>query len=341
MTFFEEEIAGMSVAIYRGKIHFFENANTKFSENTIILHTFVFFYLKTNHPTMKSMTGFGKSECTNGKRKFIIEIKTLNSKQADLTIKTPNTYKDKELEIRNELTNQLQRGKIELYITMEDEFDDMMTQFNETAIVNYYRQLADIAAQNNIPLPPDILNSIVRMPDILKPAHQEPDEQEWQMLLGAIHYALEQVNDFRKQEGLALMEDIAGRIKLIELHIVEIEKYEPQRMEAIKSRLRQNLMDYVGESTIDQNRFEQELIYYIDKIDINEEKVRLRNHCSYFVSTMNEGDGVGKKLGFIAQEMGREINTIGSKANHADMQQIVIQMKDELEKIKEQILNVL
>jgi len=290
---------------------------------------------------MKSMTGFGKFECANDKRKYLIEIKTLNSKQSDLFVKLPNTYKDKELEIRNELTNYLRRGKIELYITMEGEFEDAMTQFNETAITNYYRQLADIATQNNIPLPPDILNSIVRMPDILKPAHQEPDEQEWQMLLGAIHQALEQVNDFREQEGLALMEDITSRIKLIESYLVEVEKFESQRMELIKSRLRQNLIEYVGENIIDQNRFEQELIYYIDKIDINEEKVRLRNHCSYFVSTMYEGDGVGKKLGFIAQEMGREINTIGSKVNHADMQQIVIQMKDELEKIKEQILNVL
>ena len=287
------------------------------------------------------MTGFGKSECANNKRKFIIEIKTLNSKQTDWIVKIPNTYKDRELEIRNELTNQLQRGKIELYITVEEEVGDMMTQFNETAVMSYYRQLTDIAAQNHIPLPPDILNSIVRIPDVLKLDRQEPDEQEWQMLLGGIRQALEQVNDFRKQEGLALMEDIACRIKLIESHIVEVERFESQRMELIRNRLRQNLIEYVGGNTIDQNRFEQELIYYLEKMDINEEKVRLRNHCSYFVSTMNEGNGVGKKLGFIAQEMGREINTIGSKANHADMQQIVIQMKDELEKVKEQILNVL
>ena len=290
---------------------------------------------------MKSMTGFGKSECANNKRKYIVEIKTLNSKQADLLVKIPNMYKEREPEIRNELINRLQRGKIELYITVEDEMEGMMTQFNETAVMSYYRQLTDIAAQNNIPLPTDILNSIVRMPDVLKPDYQEPDEQEWQMLLNTIRQALEQVNDFRKQEGLALMEDVAGRIKLIESYVVDVEKFEPQRMEVIRNRLRQNLMEYVGENTIDQNRFEQELIYYLDKMDINEEKVRLRNHCSYFVSSMSEGDGIGKKLGFIAQEMGREINTIGSKANHADMQQIVIKMKDELEKIKEQLLNVL
>ena len=290
---------------------------------------------------MKSMTGFGKAESVTDKRKIIIEIKTLNSKQADLIVKIPNTYKDRELEIRPELTNQLQRGKIELYITMEDVSEDLVTQFNETIINSYYQQLVLISSQNNIPLPPDILNCIVRMPDVLKLERQVPNEHEWQILLEGIRQALNRVNDFREQEGLALIEDISTRIKLIESYIAEVEKFEPQRMEIIKNRLRQNLIEYVGENTIDQNRFEQELIYYLEKMDINEEKVRLRNHCSYFVSTMNEGDGVGKKLGFIAQEMGREINTIGSKANNADMQQIVIRMKDELEKIKEQLLNVL
>ena len=290
---------------------------------------------------MKSMTGFGKAEYVNDQRKIIIEIRTLNSKQADVTIKMPTACKDKELEIRNELINRLQRGKIELYIAMEYLVEDLMTQFNETAIRSYYRQLAEISAQSNIPLPPDILNSIVHLPDVLKLERQESHEHEWQMQLEGIRQALKQVNDFREQEGLALMEDMSSRIQLIEFYVAEIEKYESQRLEIIKNRLRQNLIEYVGENTIDQNRFEQELIYYLEKIDINEEKVRLRNHCSYFVQAMNEGDGVGKKLGFIAQEMGREINTIGSKANHAEMQQIVIQMKDELEKIKEQLLNVL
>ena len=290
---------------------------------------------------MKSMTGFGKAESTSGQRKIIIEIRTLNSKQADVIVKIPAAYKDREPEIRNELINRLQRGKIELYITMEDAVESTATQFNEAAVGNCYRQLVDIAARNHIPLPPDILNSIVRLPDMLKPEHQEPSEHEWQLQLEGIRQALQQVNDFRRQEGLALMEDISSRIRLIGSYIAEIEKFEPQRMETVKNRLRQNLVEHVGENAVDQNRFEQELIYYLDKIDINEEKVRLRNHCTYFVQTMNEGDGVGKKLGFIAQEMGREINTIGSKANHAEMQQIVIQMKDELEKIKEQILNVL
>jgi len=290
---------------------------------------------------MKSMTGFGKAEYLNDKRKFTVEIRALNSKQTDLTIKTPNAWKNRELEIRNELINHLQRGKIELYVAVEDEVGEMATQFNENVINGYYQQLANIAAQNNIPLPPDILNTIVQMPDALKLERREPDENEWQILLEGIHHALNQANNFREQEGIALKKDISNRIKLIESHVIEIEEFEPQRIEFIKNRLRQNLLDCVGENLIDHNRFEQELIYYLEKIDINEEKVRLRNHCSYFVSTMNEGDGIGKKLGFIAQEMGREINTIGSKANNADMQIIVIQMKNELEKIKEQILNVL
>ena len=290
---------------------------------------------------MKSMTGFGKAESTNDQRKVMVEIRTLNGKQADVLMKIPAAYKDREPEIRNEVINRLQRGKVELYISMEDEYENTTTKFNEVAIRNYYRQLTGISERYHIPLPPDILNSIIRLPDVLRLERQEPNESEWQMLLEGIRQALKQVNDFRLQEGLALMEDISNRIRLIENCVAEVEKLEGQRIEIIKNRLRQNLIEYIGENTIDQNRFEQELIYYLEKIDINEEKVRLRNHCAYFVQTMNEGDGVGKKLGFIAQEMGREINTIGSKANHADMQQIVIQMKDELEKIKEQLLNVL
>jgi len=290
---------------------------------------------------MNSMTGFGKADSTNDQHKISVEIRTLNGKQADVIMKIPAAYKDKEPEIRNELIAQLQRGKIELYITMEDEFENTATKFNEVAIKNYYRQLAGISDRYHIPLPPDILNSIIRLPDTLKPERQEPDESEWQIQFEGIRQALQQVNNFRQQEGLALMEDISNRIRLIESCMDEIEKIEPQRIDIIKNRLRHNLIEYIGENTIDQNRFEQELIYYLEKVDINEEKVRLRNHCAYFVQTMNEGDGIGKKLGFIAQEMGREINTIGSKANHADMQQLVIQMKDELEKIKEQLLNVL
>jgi len=287
------------------------------------------------------MTGFGKAECLNDKRKMCVEIKTLNSKQADLTIKIPNMWKDRELDIRNELIGRLQRGKIELFITIDETAEDVTTRFNETAIKNYYGQLADIAAKNNIPIPSDILNSIIRMPDILSLERDTPDENEWQVLRESIREALNMVDIFREQEGKALMNDMIERIGLIENYLIEIETFEPQRIETIKSRLQQSLTDFVGENLIDQNRFEQELIYYLEKISINEEKVRLRNHCDFFSSTMKEGDGIGKKLGFIAQEIGREINTIGSKVNNAEMQVIVIKMKDELEKIKEQIMNIL
>ena len=287
------------------------------------------------------MTGFGKAECFTGNRKIVVEIKTLNSRQFDLAVKVPNVWKDKELEIRNELINCLQRGKIELYITIEESTEDMTTTINEAAVTTYYRQLVDIAARNHIPLPFDILNHILQIPEVLTINRHEFDTNEWQTVLDGIRQALIQVNSFREQEGQALMNDIFNHIQLIESYLTEVEKLEPQRIEIIKNRLQHNLIEYIGENTIDQNRFEQELIYYLEKIDLNEEKVRLRNHCSYFMETMNEGDRTGKKLGFIAQEMGREINTIGSKANNAEMQIIVIQMKDELEKIKEQILNVL
>ena len=287
------------------------------------------------------MTGFGKAEYLNDNRKITVELKTLNSKQADLTIKVPNMWKDRELDMRNELLNQLQRGKIELYISMEDEIEGKTPLFNETAIKNYFLQLSEFSAQNNIPMPPDIIKSLVLLPDVLKLDRQTSDEKEWLILLDALKQALNQVNRFREQEGLALKEDMTNRVKLIESYISEVEEFEPQRIELIKSRLNQSLIEYIGETIIDKNRFEQELIYYLEKMDINEEKVRLRNHCSYFLATATEDAVIGKKLGFIAQEMGREINTIGSKANHADMQTIVIKMKDELEKIKEQLLNIL
>ena len=232
---------------------------------------------------MKSMTGFGKAEYFNDKRKITIEIKTLNSKQFDLTVKIPNVWRDRELLLRNELISNLQRGKIELHITIDESFDEIIAQFNETAIVNYYRQLFNIAVKNNIPLPPDILNSIVRMPDVLALDRQEANENEWQILVEGVQQALLQVNDFRQQEGIALKEDISCRIKLIESYLLEVEKLEPQRIEFIKNRLNQNLIEYVGENNIDNNRFEQELIYYLEKIDVNEEKVRLRSHCSYFL----------------------------------------------------------
>ncbi|MDR0713487.1 MAG: YicC family protein [Bacteroidales bacterium] len=290
---------------------------------------------------IKSMTGFGKAECADEKRKIIVEIKTLNSKGADVIVKVPNMFRDKEMDLRNQLTEALQRGKIELYASIEEIEESIPAQFDETAIVHYCEQLKDIARRNRLTLPNTFIEAIIRLPDVQKTKQDVPDEKIEGLLSCCVKEALERVNRFRMQEGKALAEDISERIRRIGSYITELEKFESQRIETIKTRLRQNLAEYVGENTIDQNRFEQELIYYLEKIDINEEKVRLSNHCKYFLATMGEDGGVGKKLGFVTQEMGREINTIGSKANHAEMQQLVVRMKDELEKIKEQILNVL
>jgi uncharacterized protein (TIGR00255 family) len=290
---------------------------------------------------MKSMTGFGKAEYVDSKRKYTIEIKTLNSKQLDLIIKIPNTWKDKEVEIRNLLINQLQRGKIELHVTVDDETEKSDILFDEDVIVNYYSQLKNISDKNNIPLSSDILGYILQLQGSLRSEKHNLDDNQWNILFDAIQKALNQVNQFRTQEGYALMQDTTKHIDLIERYLSDIEQYDPQRIEFIKNRLRQNLAEHLGEHVIDQNRFEQELIYYLEKIDITEEKVRLRNHCSYFKTTMNETDSIGKKLGFITQEIGREINTIGSKANNTDIQISVVKMKNELEKIKEQMLNVL
>jgi uncharacterized protein (TIGR00255 family) len=288
------------------------------------------------------MTGFGKAEyITDKQRNVTVEIRTLNSKQADINVKLPNVYKEKELEIRNELINRLQRGKIELFVSLDGNAEDMQNRFDETVIKSYYDQLAKIAGDIHAALPVNILSDIIRMPEVIKSERKEVAESEWAKLFDGISAAIDEVNKFRTQEGIALASDMIARIHLIEAGSSNLEKFETQRIETIKNRLYQNLAEYVGENTIDQNRFEQELIYYLEKIDITEERVRLSNHCRYFLATLDENDVIGKKLGFLVQEIGRELNTIGSKANHADIQQIVIKMKDELEKIKEQTSNIL
>ncbi|MDR1673810.1 MAG: YicC family protein [Bacteroidales bacterium] len=292
--------------------------------------------------SVKSMTGFGKAEyITDKQRNVTVEIRTLNSKQADINVKLPNVYKEKELEIRNELINRLQRGKIELFVSLDGNAEDMQNRFDETVIKSYYDQLAKIAGDIHAALPVNILSDIIRMPEVIKSERKEVAESEWAKLFDGISAAIDEVNKFRTQEGIALASDMIARIHLIEAGSSNLEKFETQRIETIKNRLYQNLAEYVGENTIDQNRFEQELIYYLEKIDITEERVRLSNHCRYFLATLDENDVIGKKLGFLVQEIGRELNTIGSKANHADIQQIVIKMKDELEKIKEQTSNIL
>ena len=254
------------------------------------------------------MTGFGKVTAELPSKKVTVEIKALNSKQLDLSTRIPSIYKDKEMELRSLLLQSLERGKVEFNIFIEYIGKDTPTQINLAAVENYYNQIKEIAEKLNISVPNDWFQTLLRMPDAIKSETVEPDEFEWEVVLETVKDAIKYLCDFRIQEGAMLQ-------KLFEQKIAE--------------------KDY------DKNRFEQEMIYYIEKLDVNEEKNRLDNHLKYFISTMESGHGQGKKLGFIAQEMGREINTLGSKSNHAEMQKIVVQMKDELEQIKEQVLNVL
>ena len=286
------------------------------------------------------MTGFGKVTAELPSKKVIVEIKALNSKQLDLSTRIPSIYKDKEMELRSLLLQSLERGKVEFNIFIEYIGKDTPTQINLAAVENYYNQINEIAEKLNISVPNDCFQTLLRMPDAIKSETLEPDESEWGVVLETVKDAIKHLCDFRIQEGAMLQKLFEQKIANIATLLKEVEKYEGERIEKIKARIMDNLQK-IAEKDYDKNRFEQEMIYYIEKLDVNEEKNRLDNHLKYFISTMESGHGQGKKLGFIAQEMGREINTLGSKSNHAEMQKIVVQMKDELEQIKEQVLNVL
>lgn len=286
------------------------------------------------------MTGFGKYTCELPDKKVDIEIKSLNSKQLDLNMRMPQIYRDWEFDIRNLFAAEVQRGKVDLTITVESAVPDKIPQINEQIFEHYYKRLKSIAENLGINESTDFIRTILYLPETMKVEQNQVDEDEWRVVRHGILEALEAMKQFRIQEGAALYEDIMHRIDLIESLSQEVEKYEKSRIDRIRGRIRESL-DELADRTIDQNRFEQELIYYLEKLDVTEEKVRLRNHIAYFRETIAEDDQVGKKLGFITQEIGREINTLGSKANDSDIQKLVIQMKDELEKIKEQLLNVL
>lgn len=290
---------------------------------------------------IKSMTGYGRAEVEFQTKKITVEIKSLNSKQLDLSVRTPSVYKEKELDLRNEVSRELTRGKVELFITVDAVDEEMPFNLNARLVKGYYQQISDISKELNIPLPDDIIATILRMPDVLKTEKQGLSDEEWATLLSCTNSAIKMLNEFRAQEGKALQKDITGRINLITTLANSLEPFETQRTQKVKQKIRQSLIEIISPDKVDENRFEQELIYYIEKLDITEEKVRLANHCTYFLEIMDEPELNGKKLGFITQEIGREINTIGSKSNDSDMQKIVVQMKDELEKIKEQINNVL
>jgi len=290
---------------------------------------------------IQSMTGYGKAVCELPNKKISIEIKSLNSKQLDLNTRLPNLYREKEIEVRSLLGKQLSRGKIDLSFYVEAATSDKITKINSQVIKNYHNQLKTIADDLKLDTSTDFLKVIMPLPDTVKVELAELDEQEWKAIANTLQEAINDIIDFRTREGQALETDIKERIGIISNLLTDVPKYETQRIEKIKTRIRENLEELGQNNKIDENRFEQEIIFYLEKLDVTEEKVRLSNHLEYFLETIENKNAVGKKLGFITQEIGREINTLGSKANDADLQKIVIRMKDELEKIKEQILNVL
>ena len=286
------------------------------------------------------MTGFGKGEAVCNDKKFRVELRSVNSKQLDLNIKIPGKYRAAEAEVRAILTRELQRGKVDCFISFESSVAETSAHINREAFAAYAKELKEVCAMNSVTADGDyFLSAILRMPDVITSEEQEVSEDELKAIIVAAEQAAEQLNAFRIQEGAILIADLLKRIDLIEQYRHEVEPYETARVDIIKSRIRENIEKLAIE--VDNNRLEQEMIFYIEKLDITEEKVRLENHCKYFREVASTEEQAGRKLGFIAQEMGREINTTGSKANQHDIQKLVVKMKDELEKIKEQVLNIL
>lgn len=287
------------------------------------------------------MTGYGKSVVTFNEKKINVEIKSLNSKALDLSTRIAPLYREKEMEMRQMISKALIRGKVDFSIWIEKDAAVDATPVNSALVENYYHQIKDIAAKTGMPEPQDWFSVIMRMPDVMSKTEAEVlSDEEWAVARTGVEQALQALVEFRKQEGAALYDKFSEKLDNITALLASIEPYEKSRVEKIRGRIVEGLKS-IPEIEYDKNRLEQELIYYIEKLDINEEKQRLANHLKYFRETMNDGIGQGKKLGFIAQEMGREINTTGSKSNQAEMQNIVVKMKDELEQIKEQVLNVL
>ena len=291
---------------------------------------------------IQSMTGYGKATAELSDKKINVEIKSLNSKAMDLSTRIAPLYREKEIEIRNEIAKALERGKVDfsLWIDKKDACE-LITPINQDVVVAYYERIRTISETTGIPVPEDWFSTLLRMPDVMtKNDIQELSEEEWKAVHATVLQAIQNLVDFRIQEGAALEKKFREKISNIAKLLTSVDPYEKERVEKIKERITDALEKTISVD-YDKNRLEQELIYYIEKLDINEEKQRLSNHLKYFINTMEDGSGQGKKLGFIAQEMGREINTLGSKSNHAEIEKIVVQMKDELEQIKEQVLNVM
>ena len=290
---------------------------------------------------LKSMTGYGKAECLLGPDKYLIEIRSVNGKNADINLKTQLIPREKEVEVRKYIADKLGRGSIDLFITVEHTQETATKQINREALLSYYNQLQEAVKGTAMDCcePDTLMLSLMRMPDVLETRSTELTPGQWEQLFAAIREAVAGLDAFRQREGVSLCNDVITQVAKIETYLPEIERYEKERVAAIRERIDARIKELALQPDI--NRFEQEMIFWLEKLDINEEKVRLRQHCNYFRETVLNEAMPGRKLGFIAQEMGREINTLGSKANHADIQKCVVKMKDELEKIKEQTLNIL
>ena len=290
---------------------------------------------------LKSMTGYGKAECLLGHDKYLVEVRSVNGKTADITFKTQLIPRDKEVEVRKYIAEQLNRGNIDLFITVERAEGAATKQISRPALLAYYEQLLNAVEDTDLEdcEPDTLLSALLRLPDVLETRSTELTEDEWETLYAAIRQAVAGLDDFRRREGESLRRDVLAQVDKIESYIPEVERYEHERITDIRARIEARLREIAAQP--DANRLEQEMIFWLEKLDVNEEKGRLRQHCRYFRETVDEEPLPGRKLGFIAQEMGREINTLGSKANHAEIQKWVVKMKDELEKIKEQTLNIL
>ena len=289
---------------------------------------------------IRSMTGFGKGEVTLPNKKITVEVRSLNSKQLDLSVRMPAIYRQKEFDMRSVAAATIQRGKADISVTVENTMVSTSATVNKDIFREYMRQVDEALTFSGVNADYDaIVPAVLRMPDVVSAQTENLTDQESSALMEALGLALKQFNSFREQEGVTLITDLLRRVDLIEEYKRQVEPYEVTRAETIKNRIRENLAQLKVD--IDSNRLEQEMIFYIEKLDITEEKVRLSNHCNYFREVAAQEEAPGRKLGFIAQEMGREINTLGSKSNEANMQILVVKMKDELEKIKEQVLNIL
>lgn len=289
---------------------------------------------------LQSMTGFGKATGTHQNKKITVEIKSLNSKNLDLYVRMLPQYKEHEIDLRKYIATQLDRGKIECNINVETNGEAKSYSINKELAGRYYSEIVDLGGYLEIPTT-DVMATLLKMPDIFSSESEETDENEWKFIFELLKEAVQKQIDFRNDEGSALYDEFKTRITNINNAFLQVPQYEKARIEDIKNRIESNIEEFASGTKVDKNRFEQELIYYIEKIDIAEEKQRLAKHLEYFLEIMDQPKSQGKKLGFISQEIGREINTLGSKAYHSEMQKLVVEMKDELEKIKEQVLNTL